>query len=122
MTVLTAISADSHVLEPFDLWTTRLAGGPFEDRAPRMVEDSAHGHVFAVDGLRPFAIGLALPVAGKRDEPGKSLTVMERIEPAARLIGIDLGHELLGHRLELLLHSRLHLDGGDDADHALFSY
>jgi predicted TIM-barrel fold metal-dependent hydrolase len=64
MTVLTAISADSHVLEPFDLWTTRLAGGPFEDRAPRMVEDSAHGHVFAIDGLRPFAIGLA-GAAGK---------------------------------------------------------
>ena len=38
MTVLTAISADSHVLEPFDLWTSRLAGGPFADRAPRMVE------------------------------------------------------------------------------------
>ncbi len=64
MTVLTVISADSHVLEPYDLWTSRLAGGPFADRAPRMVEDSAHGHVFAIDGLRPFPIGLA-GAAGK---------------------------------------------------------
>ena len=58
------ISADSHVLEPHDLWTSRLAGTPFAERAPRMVEDERHGHVFAIDGLRPFPVGLA-GAAGK---------------------------------------------------------
>ena len=58
------VSADSHVLEPHDLWTSRLAGTPFADRAPRMVEDSHHGHVFAIDGLHPFPVGLA-GAAGK---------------------------------------------------------
>jgi predicted TIM-barrel fold metal-dependent hydrolase len=58
------ISADSHVLEPHDLWTTRLAGGPLADRAPTMVEDEHHGHVFVIEGLRPFPVGLA-GAAGK---------------------------------------------------------
>ena len=58
------ISADSHVLEPHDLWTSRLAGGPFADRAPKMVEDESHGHVFVIEGLRPFPVGLA-GAAGK---------------------------------------------------------
>ena len=58
------ISADSHVLEPHDLWTSRLAGTPFAERAPRMVEDERHGHVFVIDGLRPFPVGLA-GAAGK---------------------------------------------------------
>src|SRR5260370_840398 len=53
------ISADSHVLEPHDLCTTRLAGTPFADRAPKMIEDGDGGHVIAVDGLFPFPIGLA---------------------------------------------------------------
>jgi uncharacterized protein len=61
------VSADSHVLEPHDLWTTRLAGSPYADRAPRMIEDESHGHVFAIDGLRPFPVGLA-GAAGKPAE------------------------------------------------------
>ncbi|MEY2588905.1 MAG: hypothetical protein QOJ67_889, partial [Acidimicrobiaceae bacterium] len=64
MSSYTVISADSHVLEPHDLWTTRLAGGPFEDRAPHMVEHESHGHLFIIDGLKPFPIGLA-GAAGK---------------------------------------------------------
>jgi predicted TIM-barrel fold metal-dependent hydrolase len=58
------ISADSHVLEPHDLWTTRMSGGPFADRAPHMVEHPDHGHLFIIDGLKPFPIGLA-GAAGK---------------------------------------------------------
>jgi predicted TIM-barrel fold metal-dependent hydrolase len=61
---LRVISADSHVLEPHDLWTSRLAGGPYADRAPKMVEDEHHGHVFVIEGLRPFPVGLA-GAAGK---------------------------------------------------------
>src|SRR5207302_1517461 len=43
---------------------TRLAGSPFEDRAPHMVEHDQHGHLFIIDGLKPFPIGLA-GAAGK---------------------------------------------------------
>ena len=64
MSSYTVISADSHVLEPHDLWTSRLAGTKFEDRAPHMVEHDTHGHLFIIDGLKPFPIGLA-GAAGK---------------------------------------------------------
>ena len=64
MSSYTIISADSHVLEPHDLWTTRLEGTPYEDRAPHMVEHDTHGHLFIIDGLKPFPIGLA-GAAGK---------------------------------------------------------
>jgi len=40
----TVISADSHVLEPHDLWTSRMGSGPFADRAPHMIEHEDHGH------------------------------------------------------------------------------
>ena len=64
MSAPTVISADSHVLEPHDLWTTRMADGPYADRAPHMVEHADHGHLFVIDGLKPFPIGLA-GAAGK---------------------------------------------------------
>ena len=64
MSSYTVISADSHVLEPHDLWTSRLAGTEFEERAPHMVEHDTHGHLFIIDGLKPFPIGLA-GAAGK---------------------------------------------------------
>src|SRR5436305_6396193 len=88
------ISADSHVLEPHDLWTSRLAGTPFAERAPRMVEDGKGGHLFAVDGLRPFPIGLA----GAAGKPSSELKVLgnkaEELRPggwdaAARLEDMD---------------------------------
>ena len=64
MSSYTVISADSHVLEPHDLWTSRLAGTKYEDRAPHMVEHEQHGHLFIIDQLKPFPIGLA-GAAGK---------------------------------------------------------
>jgi uncharacterized protein len=88
------ISADSHVLEPHDLWTARLAGGPFADRAPTMVEDDQHGHLFVIDGLRPFPIGLA----GAAGKPSSELRATgDRVEglrsggwdPAVRLDDMD---------------------------------
>jgi uncharacterized protein len=88
------ISADSHVLEPHDLWERRMAGGPFADRAPRMVEDERHGHLFVIDGLRPFPIGLA----GSAGRPSSELRATgDRAEelraggwdPVARLEDMD---------------------------------
>jgi uncharacterized protein len=79
------ISADSHVLEPHDLWTARLAGTPFADRAPHMVEDGAGGHLFAVDGLRPFPIGLA----GAAGKPSSELKVLGNKAEELRVGGWD---------------------------------
>ncbi len=46
-------SADGHVIEPADLWTTRL-DKRFRDRAPH-VERGEKCDFFCVDGLQPFA-------------------------------------------------------------------
>ncbi|HUY27155.1 MAG TPA: amidohydrolase family protein [Candidatus Binataceae bacterium] len=52
-------SADSHVIEPADVWTTRIEPR-FADRAPRVVKRIAdrEGDFFVAEGLHPF------PVAG----------------------------------------------------------
>jgi predicted TIM-barrel fold metal-dependent hydrolase len=68
------ISADSHVLEPPDLWTRGLAATRFADRAPRIVETpaatAATGDVlqhFLIDGLEPQPVSLP-GAAGKASE------------------------------------------------------
>jgi len=58
MELLRVISADSHMTEPPDLWTSRL-DKQFQDRAPHVVEDKEKpGHFFVAPGITPF------PVAG----------------------------------------------------------
>ncbi len=88
------VSADSHVLEPHDLWTTRMAGGPFADRAPHMVEHEEHGHLFVIDGLRPFPIGLAGAAGKASSELRASGDTADSLraggwDPAARLEDMD---------------------------------
>ena len=53
------VSADSHMMEPADLWQERL-DNKYKDRAPRVIEgyQGQKGHFFIVEGIRPF------PVAG----------------------------------------------------------
>ena len=58
MAGLRVISADSHMMEPADLWTERL-DNKFKDRAPKVVKNErGSGYVFVAPGVRPF------PVAG----------------------------------------------------------
>ena len=92
---LRVISADSHVLEPHDLWTSRLAGGPFADRAPKMVEDEHHGHVFVIEGLRPFPVGLAGAAGKSSKELRWTGDQVESLrsggwDPVARLADMDM--------------------------------
>ena len=49
------LSADSHVLEPPDLWTTRMQR-QFRDRAPHLIHEynGQTGDFLACEGLRPF--------------------------------------------------------------------
>ncbi|MGH8007976.1 MAG: hypothetical protein ACREQ3_13330, partial [Candidatus Binatia bacterium] len=46
------ISADSHIVEPEDLWTTRM-DARFRDRAPH-TESYRDGDYFCVDGYPPM--------------------------------------------------------------------
>src|SRR5260370_33676504 len=56
------ISADSHMLEPPDLWTTRL-DKKYRDQAPH-VEDNERGSYFIAPGLKPSRVSLGF-VAGR---------------------------------------------------------
>ena len=82
--------ADSHVVEPYDLWTRRLAGTRFADRAPQMTGDGESGYRFEIDGLDPFPVGLA----GAAGRPSDSLSPQGEMraggwETAARLEDMD---------------------------------
>ncbi|MGH8011211.1 MAG: amidohydrolase family protein, partial [Candidatus Binataceae bacterium] len=58
------LSADSHVVEPADVWTARI-DARFRDRAPRIVGQVGHrkGDFFVAEGLSPFPVA-AFAVAG----------------------------------------------------------
>ena len=45
------VSADGHVVEPADLWTSRM-DKRFRDRAPR-VESKPEADFYIIDGLEP---------------------------------------------------------------------
>ena len=70
MEKLRVISADSHMLEPADLWQQRL-DNKFRDQAPKVVENPKNpGYIFVADGIEPFPVaggfGAQLTVAGQR--------------------------------------------------------
>jgi predicted TIM-barrel fold metal-dependent hydrolase len=56
------ISADSHTVEPADLWTSRL-DRKFKDKAPH-VEQQGNAAVLVAPGMRPFRVG-AITAMGK---------------------------------------------------------
>lgn len=68
MATYNVVSADSHVSEPRDLWTSRLAS-KYKDRAPTIVRKD-DGDWFQCDGLRPFPVALGI-IAGKKFEDYK---------------------------------------------------
>src|SRR5687767_1780159 len=55
---LRVVSADSHVMEPADLWSARL-DKKFRDRSPHVAQNPKKpGYIFVAEGIDPF------PVAG----------------------------------------------------------
>jgi len=50
------VSADSHVVEPADLWTTRM-DKKFRERAPR-IDSRPDGDYYIIEGLDPTPLGL----------------------------------------------------------------
>jgi predicted TIM-barrel fold metal-dependent hydrolase len=65
MARLRVVSADSHMMEPAELWTLRL-DRKFGDRAPRVVKTD-HGYLFTAPGVYPFPVagGFGLGRGGK---------------------------------------------------------
>jgi predicted TIM-barrel fold metal-dependent hydrolase len=65
MAQLRVISADSHMMEPAELWTERL-DRKFSDRAPHVVKTD-HGYLFTAPGVFPFPVagGFGLGRSGK---------------------------------------------------------
>jgi len=92
------ISADGHVVEPADLWTTRM-NKRFRDRAPR-IDSRPDNDYYLIDGLTPFPVGLEGEMM-KDKIAGRIETMMGRRhgdtrpgawDPQARLADQDLDH------------------------------
>ncbi|MBM4259742.1 MAG: amidohydrolase [Deltaproteobacteria bacterium] len=58
MTQTAIFSADSHTMEPANLWTQRM-DSKWRDRAPRVISnyEGRKGSVFVAEGLTPFPVG-----------------------------------------------------------------
>jgi predicted TIM-barrel fold metal-dependent hydrolase len=86
------ISADSHVTEPGDLWTSRV-GPTLRDRVPRIVHLD-EGAAWVMEGVpRPVAFGFTV-CAGNRPEDLKDWMPIEEMraggwDPAVRLEELD---------------------------------
>lgn len=76
------ISADSHVLEPGDLWLSRLSAA-YEDVAPRIVE-TGRGDGFTFDDHKPWQVGVEF-AAGQ----GEAMVARDRRWADAPLAGWD---------------------------------
>jgi len=89
------VSVDDHVLEPPDLWQSRVPRA-LRDRAPKLVNDD-EGEAWILDGTRYATYGLNA-VAGKSAEEfsPEPLTYAEMrpgcFQPAARLADMDEDH------------------------------
>lgn len=82
------ISADSHITEPPDAFTTYIDPA-WRDRAPHMVNDESLGDLFVAEGMKPIKLGL-VAAAGKQPEeiqPGGLFEEMHRSgwDPTLRL-------------------------------------
>lgn len=56
------LSADSHIVEPPDLWTTRM-DRQWRERAPRIEALDETGDYFIIDGMRPRPLAFEGPMA-----------------------------------------------------------
>ena len=91
------VSADGHVVEPGDLWTTRM-DKRFRDRAPH-VDSRPEGDYYMIDGLEPLPVGLE-GVSMEDKLAGKVETFIGRHaetrpganDPQARLRDQDMDH------------------------------
>src|SRR6266436_8217833 len=68
MATMRVISADSHMMEPADLWETRL-DKKFRDSAPRVVKnENRPGYLFVAPGVRPFPVSAGFGIGKSGEE------------------------------------------------------
>jgi uncharacterized protein len=91
------VSADGHVVEPADLWTTRM-DRRFRERAPR-VESRSDGDYYLVDGFPATPVGLEGvsmedKIAGEMNSPKgrRDETRPGAFDPKARLLDQEMDH------------------------------
>lgn len=67
------VSADSHMMEPADLWQTRL-DAKYRDRAPKVIDgyNGKKGSFFCVEGIRPFPVAGGFAAGNKPEELPKA--------------------------------------------------
>jgi len=86
MSNLRVVSADSHMMEPADLWETRL-DKKFRERAPRVMKNpNKPGLIFVAEGIKPFPVARGFG-AGRSGEELKDH--MDKGYEAARPSGWD---------------------------------
>src|SRR5258708_36044574 len=79
------LSADSHGIEPADVWTARI-DKRFLDRAPRVIKHagSREGDFFVAEGLRPFPVaGFAVAGVDPKDFAEKMAGGYPGVRPSA---------------------------------------
>ena len=86
------ISADSHIVEPGDLWLTNIEPA-FHDRAPRLVR-ADDGDVFVCDGNRLAGVNM-IGGAGKDPATAKRHARLDEVrrggwDPQARIKDMDV--------------------------------
>ena len=102
------VSADDHVMEPADLWTSR-AGSKFRDRAPRVVRMEDGSDWWFCDGNKTVDVGAGTQAGMRFEEPekltfGGSEANYENVRPGSwipeehvkdmDIDGIDVGYPL----------------------------
>jgi predicted TIM-barrel fold metal-dependent hydrolase len=67
------ISADSHMMEPPDLWRERL-DNKYRDRAPKVIQgyEGKKGYFFVVEGIRPFPVAGGFAAGNKPEDLPKA--------------------------------------------------
>src|SRR5216684_1438397 len=80
MPIESFISADSHVVEPADLWTTRM-DRRFRDRAPH-IETREKGDFLVVDGVYSITVDLLGPMMNDKEKGAITQGTGRRLEDA----------------------------------------
>jgi len=86
MAELRIVSADSHIIEPADLWTSRVPQR-LRERAPKVVRQDFRGResdVFVAEGLVPFPVsGFAVAGVDPREYPDRMTRGYAGVRPSA---------------------------------------
>jgi len=84
----TIVSADSHVMEPGDLWLERL-DKKFRDNAPRVASSEQGSLQFQAPGVRPFPVALGFGIGLNGQQLHDHMAKFKGYEQSGRRSGWD---------------------------------